>query len=97
MPQPEARSGATQGAAYSESAFNGPSMPTPTRSLYPKRTFFISLLGAAGQHLGDQLGSGHGGQACVRMAHEGPPVTAGLCSPQKFQRGPSSVNNLCGN
>ena len=48
MPQPEApaaRSGATQGAAYSESAFNGASMPTPARSLYPKLAFYISLLG----------------------------------------------------
>ena len=47
MPQPEApaaRSGAIQGAAYSESACNGTSMPTPARSLYPKRAFFISLL-----------------------------------------------------
>ena len=49
MPQPEApaaRSGATQGTAYSESAFNGASMPTPIRSLYPKLAFFISLLGS---------------------------------------------------
>ena len=48
MPQPEAlapRSGANQGAAYSESAFNGASMPTSTRSLHPKLAFFISLLG----------------------------------------------------
>ena len=47
MPQPEApaaRSGAIQGAAYSESAFNGASMPTPARSLFPKLAFFISLL-----------------------------------------------------
>ena len=49
MPQPEApaaRSGAIQGAAYSESASNGASMPTPARSLYPKLAFFISLLAA---------------------------------------------------
>ena len=49
MPQPEAlaaRSGATQGSAYSESASNGASMTTPARSLYPKLAFFISLLGA---------------------------------------------------
>ena len=48
MPQPEApaaRSGAIQGSAYSESASNGASMPTPARSLFPKLTFFISLLG----------------------------------------------------
>ena len=48
MPQPEAlapRSGANQGAAYSESALNGASMPTPTRSLHPKLASFISLLG----------------------------------------------------
>ena len=48
MPQPEgpaARSGAIQGAAYSESASNGVSMPTPARSLLPKLAFFISLLG----------------------------------------------------
>ena len=47
MPQPEAlaaRSGATQGSAYSESASNGASMTTPARSLYPKLAFFISLL-----------------------------------------------------
>ena len=47
MPQPEApaaRSGAIQGAAYSESASNGASMPTPARSLFPKLAFFISLL-----------------------------------------------------
>ena len=47
MPQPEApaaRSGANQGAAYSESASNGASMPAPARSLYPKLAFFISLL-----------------------------------------------------
>ena len=47
MPQPEAlgpRSGANQGTAYSETAFNGASMPTPTRSLHPKLAFFISLL-----------------------------------------------------
>ena len=51
MPQPEgpaARSGANQGAAYSESASNGASMPTPIRSLYPKLAFFISLLGVRG-------------------------------------------------
>ena len=50
MPQPEApaaRSGAIQGAAYSESASNGASMPTPARSLYPKLAFFISLLNVA--------------------------------------------------
>ena len=48
MPQPEApaaRSRANQGAAYSESAFNGASMPTPARSRFPKLAFFISLLG----------------------------------------------------
>ncbi len=48
MPQPEApaaRSGAIQGAAYSESASNGASMPTPARSRFPKLAFFISLLG----------------------------------------------------
>ena len=48
MPQPEApaaRSGATHGAAYSESASNGASMPTPARSRFPKLAFFISLLG----------------------------------------------------
>ena len=48
MPQPEApaaRSGANHGAAYSESASNVASMPTPARSLYPKLAFFISLLG----------------------------------------------------
>ncbi len=48
MPQPEApaaRSGANQGVASSESAFNGASMPTPARSLFPKLAFFISLLG----------------------------------------------------
>ena len=48
MPQPEApaaRSGAIQGAAYSESASNGASMPTPARSQFPKLAFFISLLG----------------------------------------------------
>ena len=47
MPQPEmpaARSRAIQGSAYSESASNGASMPTPARSLYPKLAFFISLL-----------------------------------------------------
>ena len=47
MPQPEApaaRSGAIQGAAYSESASNGASMPTPARSQFPKLAFFISLL-----------------------------------------------------
>ena len=47
MPQPEgpaARSGAIQGSAYSESASNGASMPTPARSLFPKLAFFISLL-----------------------------------------------------
>ena len=47
MPQPEApaaRSGTIQGVAYSESACNGASMPTPARSLYPKLAFFISLL-----------------------------------------------------
>ena len=47
MPQPEApaaRSGAIQGAAYSESASNGASMPTPARSRFPKLAFFISLL-----------------------------------------------------
>ena len=51
MPQPEApaaQSRATQGAAYSESSFNGASMPTPSRSLYPKPAFFISLLGIIG-------------------------------------------------
>ena len=37
-------------------------------------------LGPAGQHLFDQLGAGHGGQACVTMGHEGPPVTAGFRS-----------------
>ena len=50
MPQPEtpaARSGAPQGAAYSESASNGASMPAPTRSLFPKLAFFISLLNVA--------------------------------------------------
>ena len=50
MPQPEApaaRSGAIQGSAYSESASNGASMPTPARSLYPKLAFFISLLNVA--------------------------------------------------
>ena len=43
MPQPEApaaRSGANQGAAYSGLAFNGASMPTPARSLFPKLAFF---------------------------------------------------------
>ena len=48
MPEPEApaaRSGATQGAAYSESASNGASMPAPACSLFPKLAFFISLLG----------------------------------------------------
>ena len=47
MPQPEApaaRSGAIQGSAYSESAPNGASMPTPARSLFPKLAFFNSLL-----------------------------------------------------
>ena len=47
MPQPEApaaRSGAIQGSAYSESAFNGASMTTPARSLFPKLAIFISLL-----------------------------------------------------
>ena len=47
MPQPEApaaRSGAIQGAASSESASNGASMPTPARSPFPKLAFFISLL-----------------------------------------------------
>ena len=47
MPQPEApaaRSGANQGAAYSESASNVASMPTPARSLFSKLAFFISLL-----------------------------------------------------
>ena len=59
----------------------------------------LSAVGAppAGQHLGDQLGSGHGGQAYVRMAREGPPVTAGFRPPQQFQQGPSPVNNLYGN
>ena len=45
---PAARSGAPQGAAYSESASNGASMSTQSRSLYPKYpklAFFISLLG----------------------------------------------------
>ena len=51
-------------------------------------------LGPAGQHLGGQLGAGHGGQACVSMAHEGSPVADGLCSPQQFQRGPPPVNKL---
>ena len=49
MPQPEApaaRSGAIQGAAYSESASNGASMPTPARSRFPQLAFFISLLRA---------------------------------------------------
>ena len=48
MPQPEApaaRSGATHGAASSESASNGASMPAPARSRFPKLAFFISLLG----------------------------------------------------
>ena len=48
MPQPEApaaRSGAIQGAAYSESASNGASMPAPARSRFPKLAFFITLLG----------------------------------------------------
>ena len=39
MPQPEtpaARSGTIQGAAYSGSACNHASMPTPARSLYPQ-------------------------------------------------------------
>ena len=47
MPQPEepaARSGAIQGSAYSESASNGASMPTTSRSRCPKLAFFISLL-----------------------------------------------------
>ena len=43
MPQPEApaaRSGAIQGAAYSESASNGASMSAPARSLYPQTRVF---------------------------------------------------------
>ena len=35
-------------------------------------------LGPASPHLFDQLGAGHGGQACVTMSHEGPPVAAGF-------------------
>ena len=48
MPQPEAlaaRSGATQGAAYSESAFNGPQCRHRSAPYIPKLAFFISLLG----------------------------------------------------
>ena len=36
--------GAIPDAAYSESASNGASMSTPSRSLFPKLAFFISLL-----------------------------------------------------
>ena len=49
-------------------------------------------LGAAGRHLGDQLGSGHWAQARVRMARDGPPVTAEFRPRQQIQRGPSPVN-----
>ena len=35
-------------------------------------------LGPASQHLFDQLGASHGGQSCVTMGHEGPPVTVGV-------------------
>ena len=54
MPEPEApsaRSGATQGATYSESASNVASMPASACSLFPKLAFFISLLGKTGGHL----------------------------------------------
>ena len=56
MPQPEApaaRSGATHGAAYSESASNGASMPASARSRFPKLAFFISLLVFMGHALMD--------------------------------------------
>ena len=80
MPQPEepaARSGANQGAAYSESAFNGASMPTPARSLYPKLAFFISLLVALGlpiwfndwEVLADAKMRGPVGSVVCRAAH----------------------------
>ena len=62
MPEPEApaaRSGATHGAAYSESASNGASMPTPIHSRCPKLAFFISLLG-------DRPGMSGGGAEGIR-------------------------------
>ena len=63
MPEPEApaaRSGATQGAASSESASNGASMSAPAPSLFPKLAFFISLLGMF-RRSGEQQVTNQGG------------------------------------
>ena len=52
MPKPKApaaRSGAVQSVAYSESAFNGASVPTPARSLMPNSYSFIRLWGGGGR------------------------------------------------
>ena len=54
-------------------------------------------LGPAIRYPFDQFGASHGGQACVTMCHEGPPVTVGVGFTQQQQRGPSPVNNLYGN
>ena len=54
-------------------------------------------LGPASQHLFDQLCAGHGGQACVTMGHEGPPVTVGFGGHNSNSEAPAPVNNLYGN
>ena len=48
-------------------------------------------LGPASQHPFDQLGASHGGQSCVTMGHEGPPVTVGVALHNSNSEAPCMV------
>ena len=94
--------GAAQGTAGAvvervQSTFTEPPHPLGDGSAGDAEQAGHFGLGPSGQHLFDQLGASHGGQSCITMGHEGPPVTAGVGFTQQQQRGLSPVNNLYGN